>query len=127
MIYTGIYQSSGSVTVKKAGVRGKRPARKPRVVRETVVAPFEAAADTAKLFWNGRSQAVRLPKQFRFEGEAVYIRRSGDVVILEPMRNERGWPPGFWEGLGRLGPDFERAVLENRGKGESGAPDFDAS
>ena len=110
--------------MKKAGARGKKPARKPLAVREVMVSPVET--DTAKLFWNGRSQAVRLPKQFRFEGEAVYIRRSGDVVILEPMREARGWPPGFWEGLGRLGPDFERAVLENRGKGESGVPDFDA-
>ena len=36
----------------------------------------------AKLFMNGSSQAVRLPKAFRFEGEYVYIRRQGDEVIL---------------------------------------------
>ncbi|MGF1455632.1 MAG: antitoxin [Alphaproteobacteria bacterium] len=40
---------------------------------------------TAKLFMNGRSQAVRLPKAFRFEGEAVRIRRKGRQVILEPL------------------------------------------
>jgi antitoxin VapB len=43
--------------------------------------------NTAKLFLNGRSQAVRLPKQFRFEGMTeVYIERDGDRVILSPTR-----------------------------------------
>ncbi|MDY6992482.1 MAG: AbrB/MazE/SpoVT family DNA-binding domain-containing protein, partial [Pseudomonadota bacterium] len=37
---------------------------------------------TAKLFMNGNSQAVRLPKAFRFPGSRVYIRRQGDEVIL---------------------------------------------
>jgi antitoxin VapB len=40
---------------------------------------------TAKLFWTGRSQAVRLPKEFRFEGNEVRIRRQGESVILEPV------------------------------------------
>ncbi|MGA8044381.1 MAG: AbrB family transcriptional regulator [Terracidiphilus sp.] len=42
---------------------------------------------TAKLFMNGRSQAVRLPKEFRFEGKEVTIRRdsvTGEVVLSEP-------------------------------------------
>jgi antitoxin VapB len=43
----------------------------------------------AKLFKNGRSQAVRLPKQFRFEGTEVRIRRSGQKVILEPIVSTR--------------------------------------
>jgi antitoxin VapB len=43
--------------------------------------------DTAKLFVNGRSQAVRLPKSFRFEGlTEVFIERDGDRVILSPTR-----------------------------------------
>ena len=37
---------------------------------------------TAKLFMNGNSQAVRLPKEFRFNGDFVYIRRQGNEVIL---------------------------------------------
>lgn len=48
---------------------------------------------TAKLFMNGRSQAVRLPAEFRFEGQEVYIRRdplSGDV-ILSTRRGWRSW------------------------------------
>ena len=43
--------------------------------------------DTAKLFLNGRSQAVRLPKAFRFDGlTEVYIQRDGDRIILSPAR-----------------------------------------
>jgi antitoxin VapB len=42
---------------------------------------------TAKLFKNGRSQAVRLPKEFRFEGESVYIQKVGEYVILVPEAN----------------------------------------
>jgi antitoxin VapB len=38
----------------------------------------------AKLFMNGRSQAVRLPQEFRFEGKEVYIQREGNKVILSP-------------------------------------------
>lgn len=47
--------------------------------------------DTAKLFWSGRSQAVRLPKNFRFEGEEVRIRRHGHAVILEPIARDWEW------------------------------------
>jgi len=39
----------------------------------------------AKLFWNGRSQAVRLPKEFRFEGDRVRVSRMGAGVLLEPV------------------------------------------
>ncbi|HWY22132.1 MAG TPA: AbrB/MazE/SpoVT family DNA-binding domain-containing protein [Candidatus Acidoferrum sp.] len=41
--------------------------------------------DIAKLFQNGRSQAVRLPREFRFEGDRVRVRRVGQGVLLEPM------------------------------------------
>jgi antitoxin VapB len=42
-------------------------------------------ADTAKLFQNGRSQAVRLHKEFLFEGDRVRIRRVPQGVLLEPL------------------------------------------
>ena len=45
---------------------------------------------TAKIFTTGRSQAVRLPKEFRFEGSEVFIRQEGDQVILSPK-------PESWE------------------------------
>ena len=40
---------------------------------------------TAKLLQNGQSQAVRLPKEFRFEGEEVFIKKNGNVVMLIPV------------------------------------------
>lgn len=43
---------------------------------------------TAKLFQNGRSQAVRLPKQFRFEGDCVQIRRVEKGILLEPVNKK---------------------------------------
>jgi antitoxin VapB len=54
----------------------------------------------AKLFKNGRSQAVRLPKEFRFSGSEVTLRRAGDSVIMEPVR-KRDWPDGYWARLAR--------------------------
>lgn len=42
---------------------------------------------TAKLFQNGQSQAVRLPKEFRFEGDEVIIKRSGNAVVLIPANH----------------------------------------
>ena len=42
----------------------------------------------AKLFMNGRSQAVRLPKEFRFEGAEVEVRRDGDSVVLSPVHDD---------------------------------------
>jgi antitoxin VapB len=45
----------------------------------------------AKLFWSGRSQAVRLPKDFRFPGDRVRIRRHGSAVILEPAAKDWDW------------------------------------
>lgn len=53
----------------------------------------------AKLFTHGGSQAVRLPKAFRFEGSEVRIRREGDKVILEPVRTDLA---DLWAELDRL-------------------------
>jgi antitoxin VapB len=61
---------------------------------------------TAKLFRNGRSQAVRLPKEFRFQGQEVNIRRVGKKVILEP-REGRRWPKNYWKSWGKVVEDFE--------------------
>ena len=58
---------------------------------------------TARLFRNGQSQAVRLPKEFRFEGEFVYVKRSGRAVVLLPAK-------GLWsslvESLDKFSDDF---------------------
>ncbi|MFO1046441.1 MAG: type II toxin-antitoxin system VapB family antitoxin [Geminicoccaceae bacterium] len=46
----------------------------------------------AKLFMNGRSQAVRLPREFRFPGERVRVRRVASGVLLEPVVDDiAGW------------------------------------
>lgn len=45
--------------------------------------------ETAQLFMNGRSQAVRLPKLFRFEGKQVHIKKMGNSVVLTPMQKDR--------------------------------------
>jgi antitoxin VapB len=44
-----------------------------------------AKSAEARLFWNGRSQAVRLPKEFRFEGDRVRVSRMGAGVLIEPL------------------------------------------
>ena len=47
--------------------------------------------NTAKVFMTGRSQAVRLPKEFRFISSEVRIRKEGNAVILEPLANDWSW------------------------------------
>lgn len=58
---------------------------------------------TAKIFQNGRSQAVRLPKEFQFSGEDVYIQKVGDSVVLFPK--EKLWET-FLHGLNGFTEDF---------------------
>ena len=57
----------------------------------------------AKLFQNGQSQAVRLPKDFRFEGDSVAIKRVGKAVVLLP--HSEPWETLF-DALGLFTPDF---------------------
>ncbi len=58
---------------------------------------------TAKLFKNGRSQAIRLPKDFQFTGNDVYIQKHGDAVILVP--HEKLWDI-FFSGLNSFSEDY---------------------
>jgi len=58
---------------------------------------------SAKLFQNGRSQAVRLPKEFQFAGDEVYIQRHGNAIMLVPR--DKVWEV-FLEGLQGFSPDF---------------------
>ena len=75
---------------------------------------------TAKLFWSGRSQAVRLPKDFRFRGGEVRIRRHGNAVILEPAADDWSWLDAI---AGKLDDDFVGAVDEQPGQQERPAVD----
>ena len=63
----------------------------------------------AKIFWSVRSQAVRLPKDFRFPGEEVLISRRGSAVVLEPVADDWSWLDGM---IGKLDRDFVEAVKE---------------
>ena len=71
---------------------------------------------TAKLFENGRSQAVRLPKECRFSGDEVAINKVGDIVILMPQENK--WS-GFLSSFELFSDDFlsngsEQSVVQER-------------
>lgn len=65
--------------------------------------------ETAKVFWSGRSQAVRLPKDFRFEASEVRIRRQGSAVILEPIAQDWLWLDKV---IGPVDDDFVEAASE---------------
>lgn len=59
--------------------------------------------ETAKLFQNGKSQAVRLPKAFRFSGDKVFVKKVGNAVVLMPYQNP--WEP-LLQSLELFSPDF---------------------
>lgn len=59
----------------------------------------------AKVFWTGRSQAIRIPKQFRVQGNEVTIRRMGNTLVIEPLDE---WPEGYVESFRGLAEDLER-------------------
>lgn len=63
----------------------------------------DRTVDTTKLFQNGRSQTVRLPKQYHFKGDRVVIKKIGNAVVLFPLDNP--WQV-LEEGLGRFSADF---------------------
>lgn len=69
--------------------------------------------ETAKIFENGRSQAVRLPKKFRFSGEEVLVQRLGQAVMLVPK--EESWQT-FLNGINSFSDDFleEGRFLESQ-------------
>jgi antitoxin VapB len=75
---------------------------------------------TAKVFWSGRSQAVRLPREFRFHGTEVRIRRHGNAVILEPIPDGWSWLDQI---AGKLDPEVFDAAQEDPGKQERPALD----
>ena len=60
---------------------------------------------TAKLFMNGRSQAVRLPREYRFEGqEEILIKRMGDMIVLIPKGK---WEAVYIDGINSFPTDFK--------------------
>lgn len=68
---------------------------------------------SAKLFLNGRSQAVRLPKEYQFQGNDVLIQKVGNAVILLP--HDKSWEV-FLDGLNNFTNDF---LDEGRNQGKN--------
>lgn len=66
--------------------------------------------ETAKVFWSGRSQAVRLPKGFRLNTDTVRIRKHGNSIVLEPIAEDWDWLDAI---VGAIDDDFEKAVNES--------------
>lgn len=64
---------------------------------------------SAKIFWSGRSQAVRLPKEFRFDVDEVRIRREGMALVLEPIGADWDWLDAL---SGSVDADMADAVNE---------------
>nr|WP_087145836.1 type II toxin-antitoxin system VapB family antitoxin [Crenothrix polyspora] len=64
---------------------------------------------TAKIFQNGSSQAVRLPKEFRVQGKEVKISKQGNKIILEPIENS--WTQWF-ESMTQFSDDFMESGRE---------------
>lgn len=62
---------------------------------------------TAKIFQNGQSQAIRLPKDFRFPGTMVFIKKMGNSVVLIPTRNP-------WESLFNSLDEFSDDFMSDR-------------
>jgi len=107
MVYTRRRDSMKKVARKRA--RSKPEFKKGR--GESPASRGETGLKKATLFMNGRSQAVRLPKEFRFKGTHVFVKKDGNRVILMPEddRMERllalfGSAPDF--------PDIPRAPAE---------------
>ena len=67
---------------------------------------------SAKIFQNGRSQAVRIPKEFQFMDQEVFIQKHGDAIILVP--HDKAWEV-FLDGLNTFSEDF---FVEGRDQGQ---------
>lgn len=76
---------------------------------------------TAKVFWSGRSQAVRLPKEFRLDAAEVRVRRQGASLVLEPVARDWNWLDGV---IGPVDEGFERAAGEPVADQQRAALDF---
>jgi antitoxin VapB len=81
--------------------------------------PHKTVTATAKLFKNGRSQAVRLPAEFRFEGTEVNIRRdpkTGDVILSQTPRRTGSWDE-FFRLRDAIDPKELEGFMEDRDQG----------
>jgi antitoxin VapB len=89
--------------------------RKLRSARKSPRAPAMAVAE-AKVFMTGRSQAVRLPKDYRVTGDSVYVKRLGSGILLIPKTSAR------WAGFFAALDEFPRDFTLDRGQDQQPRP-----
>src|ERR1700730_3547791 len=77
------------------------------------------AVAEAKVFMTGRSQAVRLPKEYRVTGSSVYVKRLGNSIVLIPKTADR------WAGLFAALDEFPRDFVLERSQDQASRPDLD--
>ncbi len=70
--------------------------------------------DTAKIFTTGRSQAVRLPKAYRFDTAEVFIQKVGNTVVLRPKHNKDEWWASVQNALAQF-EGFSEEIERERG------------
>jgi len=71
----------------------------------------------ARLFKNGQSQAVRLPKEYRFKGDRVLVKRVGNALVLIPLKEP--WTP-LIESLSQFSKDFVESRVQPNQKPREG-------
>lgn len=98
-----------STALPKAGAL---PPQSKTILATPIRRSYGSYMKTAKLFSTGGSQAVRLPKEFRFEGDEVLIHREGDAVILK-SKTKRRWPKNFFNSIHIRDAKFKRLPQGN--------------
>ena len=103
----------GRTAKKSAGkdANRRRAAKKKAGTAKTAAPGPRDGRKFARVFMSGRSQAVRLPKEFRFDVDRVIIRREGRHVVLSPPFKD--WED-YWENGTPLPDDFEEIIAEMR-------------
>ncbi len=82
------------------------------IIVYTVIERTVINMTVAKVFENGRSQAVRLPKEYRFSSDEVVINRIGDIVLLMPKTSQ--WE-SFMKAIDMFSDDFMKDGRDNQG------------
>ena len=85
------------------------------IIVYTVIVRTVINMTVAKVFENGRSQAVRLPKEYRFSSDEVVINRIGDIVLLMPKTSQ--WE-SFMKAIDMFSDDFMKDGRDNQGAQE---------
>jgi antitoxin VapB len=75
--------------------------------------PIHSASRSARLFRNGRNQALRIPREFEIEGNEVLIIKDGDRLVLEPIKRTSGLAAllASWDALDQSFPDVDGGLL----------------